>query len=203
MIVPMTTFALVASISPGPVNLVGLSTGSRHGLTKGLIFVTGATIGFILLFLAVGYGLSSLFMVIANFERWLSWAGIIFLLYLSYRLAFDSGEIKTENQSQKAPVMEHGHKAANFWTGFLMQWLNPKAWLASAAGISAYTQGGDLAQTWLFAMIYVPVCWISLSCWVCVGVYLRQKVQEPKVMRAINRSLAAMLAGSCLFLVFG
>ena len=202
MIVPMATFALVASISPGPVNLVGLSTGSRHGLTKGLIFVTGATIGFILLFLAVGYGLSSLFTVIADFERWLSWVGIVFLLYLSYRLAFDTGTIQVEDQSQEEATKER-LKPSGFWTGFLMQWLNPKAWLASAAGISAYTQSGNIEQIWVFAMIYVPVCWMSLSCWVCVGVYLRQKVQQPKIMRAINRSLAAMLAGSCLFLMFG
>jgi|GEM_PF-3612496 len=45
MILPMSAFALAASISPGPVNLVCLSSGTRYPLTQGLVFVTGATLG--------------------------------------------------------------------------------------------------------------------------------------------------------------
>ena len=113
ILLPMAIFALVASISPGPVNLVGLSTGSRYSLSKGLIFVSGATLGFVILFVAVGYGLSSLLTIIPNFERWLSLAGIVFLLYLSYRLAFDNGSVE-EGGLQKDKV----DKAPAFFIGF-------------------------------------------------------------------------------------
>lgn len=196
ILLPMAIFALVASISPGPVNLVGLSTGSRYSLSKGLIFVSGATLGFVILFVAVGYGLSSLLTIIPNFERWLSLAGIVFLLYLSYRLAFDNGSVE-EGGLQKDKV----DKAPAFFIGFLMQWLNPKAWLAAVAGIGAYTKGGDIAQVWLFAAIYLPICWLSLSCWVYAGTFLKQQVQQPKVLRNINCVLAALLATSCVFLL--
>ncbi len=192
VIIPMATFALAASISPGPVNLVGLSSGSRYPLTKGLVFVTGATLGFTLLFLAIGYGLNSLIVLIPNFEHLLSLAGILFLLYLSYLLIFDNGVV-VEGKLNKAP---------GFLLGFLMQWLNPKAWLAAAAGISAYTQGGDIRQVWLFAALYIPICWLSLSCWVCAGAFLKQKVQQPKILRGINRTLGILLIGSCVFLLF-
>ena len=50
-----------------------------------------------------------------------------------------------------------------------MQWLNPKAWLASVAGISAFTEGGDSTLLWLFAGLYLPICWLSLASWVCEG----------------------------------
>lgn len=208
IILPMATFALVASISPGPVNLVGLSSGSRYALSKGLIFVTGATLGFVILFLAIGYGLNSLLVILPNFERWLSLAGIVFLLYLSYRLAFDDERIQDnkvadggvqEGSTQKEKV----NRLPGFFTGFLMQWLNPKAWLASAASIGVYTNGGDIAQVWLFAALYLPICWLSLSCWVYAGVFLRQRVHQPKVLQGINRTLAALLAGSCVFLLLG
>lgn len=192
IILPMATFALVASLSPGPVNIVGLSSGARYPISKGLIFITGATIGFIILFLAVGYGLNSLLVIMPSAERWLTWAGIIFLLYLSYRLAFDNGTIQ-EAEADKAP---------GFFIGFLMQWLNPKAWIASAASIGAYIEGSDLSQLWLFAALYVPICWLSLSCWVYAGAFLRQKIHQPKTLRLINRVLAALLAGSCVFLLF-
>lgn len=207
LLLPMATFALVASISPGPVNLVGLSTGSRYTLSKGLIFVTGATVGFVILFVAVGYGLSSLLVIVPDFERWLSLAGIAFLLYLSYRLAFDNGRVAEGGAVEGEPQVGNAQKvksdkAPGFFTGFLMQWLNPKAWLASAASIGAYTQGGDIAQVWLFAALYLPICWLSLSCWVYAGAFLRQKVQQPKILQRINRTLAALLAASCVFLLF-
>ena len=193
LILPMSAFALVASISPGPVNIVGLNSGARYPLSKGLIFITGATLGFVILFLAIGYGLSALLVTFPDFEKWLTWAGIGFLLYLSCRLARDVGEIN-------AGVIV---KAPGVFTGFFMQWLNPKAWIASAASIGAYTNNGELTQIWLFAALYLPICWLSLSCWVYAGVFLRQRVQQAKTLCIINRVLAVLLAGSCLFLLLG
>ncbi|MBW4934871.1 LysE family translocator [Marinobacter sp. F4206] len=191
VILPMSAFALVASISPGPVNLVCLSSGTRYPVYQGLVFVTGATLGFIALFVAVGLGLHSLLAYAPEFERWLSWAGIAFLLYLSYRLATADGRL-ADDEARPAP---------GFLTGALMQWLNPKAWLASVAGIGAFTDGGDTALLWLFAGLYLPICWLSLAGWVYVGVGLRRLVQQPGILRAFNRCLALLLAGSCVFLL--
>lgn len=193
LILPMAAFALAASISPGPVNLVCLSSGTRYPLRQGLWFVSGATLGFVALFLAIGLGLHSALAWIPGFDRWLTGAGIAFLLYLSYRLAIDDGKI-----SDKAL-----RNAPGFWTGAIMQWLNPKAWLASASGIGAYTSGADLAQLALFSSLYLPICWLSLSTWVFAGRFLRRYVQQPRILQMVNRALAALLLASCLYLILG
>lgn len=191
LILPMATFALVSSISPGPVNLMCLSSGTRYPITSGLIFVTGASLGFIALFIGIGLGLYSLLTLMPGFNTLLRWAGIIFLLYLSLQLFRDNGMIP-ENSPNHAP---------GFTTGAIMQWLNPKAWLASASGIGAYTNTGDLSQVITFAAIYFPICWLSLSCWVYAGAFLRRYVHRPAVLISINRTLALLLAASCLFLL--
>lgn len=191
LILPMSAFALAASISPGPVNIVCLSSGMRYRLHRGLVFVTGATLGFIALFLAVGAGLHSLLLRYPDLSEGLTWAGIAFLLYLSYRLARDNGHLPETDEA----------RPPGFWTGAAMQWLNPKAWIASASGISAYTSGSATGELLLFAGLYLPICWLSLGSWVCAGRFLRQHVRRPKVLQAINRSLAALLAGSCLILM--
>lgn len=193
LILPMSAFALAASISPGPVNLVCLSSGTRYPVSRGLIFVTGATLGFIALFIAVGLGLYSLLGIVPVFEELLRWGGVAFLLYLSLKLAMDSGHLP-ENSTEKAP---------GFGTGALMQWLNPKAWLASASGIGAYTSANDLQQILLFAALYLPICWLSLACWVYAGAFLRRHVQRPVVLVTVNRILALLLAASCLYLLIG
>nr|WP_297403299.1 LysE family translocator [uncultured Marinobacter sp.] len=193
LILPMSAFALAASISPGPVNLVCLSSGTRYPVHRGLIFVTGATLGFIALFIAVGLGLYSLLNVVPAFDALLRWAGVAFLLYLSVKLAMDSGHLPDDGTDQ----------APGFGTGALMQWLNPKAWLASASGIGAYTSANDLQQILLFASLYLPICWLSLACWVYVGAFLRRYVQRPVVLKTVNRGLALLLAASCLYLLIG
>lgn len=191
MILPMSAFALAASISPGPVNLVCLSSGTRYPLSRGLVFVTGATLGFIALFMAVGLGLYSMLVVVPGLQEALRWAGIAFLLYLSVRLFRDDGRLP-EGGNDQAP---------GFRTGALMQWLNPKAWLASASGIGAYTNGEDLQQVILFALLYLPICWLSLGSWVYAGAFLRRYVHRPGVLIAINRTLALLLAASCVYLL--
>ncbi|MDR5907867.1 LysE family translocator [Franzmannia qiaohouensis] len=191
MILPMSAFALAASISPGPVNLVCLSSGTRYPISRGLVFVTGATLGFVVLFLAVGLGLYSLLTMVPGLKDALRWAGVAFLLYLSVRLFRDDGRLP-EGDATRAP---------GFMAGALMQWLNPKAWLASASGIGAYT-GGDVGLLWLFAALYLPICWLSLGSWVYAGAFLRRYVQRPGVLVAVNRGLALLLAVSCVYLLF-
>ena len=74
----MAAFALAASISPGPVNLVALSAGARYGLRASLRHVTGATLGFTLLLLAVGLGLQQLLQQLPPLKMLLHWSGVAF-----------------------------------------------------------------------------------------------------------------------------
>lgn len=187
----MSAFALAASISPGPVNLVCLGSGTRYPVWRGLVFVTGATLGFIALFLGIGLGLYSILDRVPGLNTALRWAGIAFLLYLCVKLARDDGRL-VEDSERRAP---------GFMTGALMQWLNPKAWLASVSGIGAYTAGEGMALVWLFAAVYLPICWVSLASWVYAGAFLRRYVQRPAVLVGINRLLAVLLAASCVYLV--
>ncbi|WP_447556070.1 LysE family translocator [Vreelandella sp. EE22] len=189
-LLPMSAFALAASISPGPVNLVCLSSGTHYPLAKGLVFVTGATLGFVALFLGIGAGLYSLLGSWPLLETLLLYAGVAFLLYLSLKLTLDNGRLPTQ-----APG-----KAPGFMSGAAMQWLNPKAWLASASGIGAYTSG-DGSQILLFAALYVPICWLSLASWVYAGAFLKRFIQTPLVLATINRVLAFLLAVSCIFIL--
>ena len=84
-----------------------------------------------------------------------------------------------------------------------MQWLNPKAWLASASGIGAYTNANDLRQLAVFALLYLLICWLSLAGWVYAGAFLRRYLQRPVILVAINRTLAVLLAASCIYLLSG
>ncbi|MFJ2992158.1 LysE family translocator [Pandoraea sp. NPDC087047] len=189
----MAAFALAASITPGPVNVVALGSGARYGLVPSLRHVTGATLGFVVLLVAVGFGVYELLQRVPVLMHAIRWFGVAFLLYMAYKLAVDTGELGDIDTS-RGPTMSHGA---------VMQWLNPKAWLAALAGTGAFTGGvgSDPARIWQFAAIYFVVCWLSVGCWAAAGAMLRQHMRDPKRVRHLNRVMAALLAGSAMYLV--
>ena len=44
ILLAMSAFALAASATPGPINIIGAMTGARYGASRALAFVTGATV---------------------------------------------------------------------------------------------------------------------------------------------------------------
>lgn len=182
LILSMAAFALVASLSPGPVNLVGFNTGLTHGWRAALWHVAGATLGFVVLLLAVGLGLHE---VLATWPA-LLWilrvAGALFLLYLAGKLARASGDLGSGALTA----------CPGFRDGALLQWLNPKAWLAAAAGVALFV-GEDRGRLALFASLYLVICFASLACWAVAGQWLRGRALTPGRLRLLNRVLAALL----------
>ena len=66
LIMSMAAFALAASITPGPVNIVALGSGARFGFRASQRHVAGATLGFVLLLVLMLAGLAVARMVIQN-----------------------------------------------------------------------------------------------------------------------------------------
>lgn len=190
-LVSMAGFAIAASISPGPVNVVALSSGLRHGLKSSMAHVSGATVGFTILLVTVGLGLDSLVQKFPELLRITKWAGMLFLLYMAVKLAADSGDVGDASN----------HKPS-FWDGALMQWLNPKAWLASIAGMAAFAAGGAPYQVWFFAGVYFIICYVSIACWAAAGAALRGQIRDARHIRMLNRCLALTLVASVIYLFY-
>lgn len=186
----MAIFALVSSISPGPVNIVALSGGAQFGFKATQAHVAGATFGFSLLLLSIGFGLHEIIARWPGFTVTVQWAGIAFLGYMAFKLATSDGQLST------TPVSLH----AAFWQGASMQWLNPKAWLASVAGMGIFASTGAAQAVWLFVLVYALVCYASIACWGYAGARLQRYLQQPAMLRVFNRSMAGLLVGSAAYL---
>lgn len=155
----MAAFALASSITPGPVNLVALNCGARFGFRASGRHIAGATIGFTLLLLLIGLGLYELLERAPVLLRGIQWGGVAFLLYMAWRLATDDGRLQPEGAASGPSLLQ----------GALMQWLNPKAWLASVAGMGLFAANGEVQRVWLFAALYFLICYASIACWAGAG----------------------------------
>ena len=192
LVISMAAFALVASITPGPVNIVALSSGARYGFRASQRHVAGATLGFVLLLVLMGLGLHELLEIWPGLTQVVQWAGVAFLLFMAFKLASDNGQVNAKD-SGRAPSMLYGA---------LMQWLNPKAWLACVAGMGAFVANGEARLIWQFAAVYLVICYVSVGCWAYAGTFLRGYLNNPAGMRLFNRSMALLLAGSAAYLLW-
>ncbi|MBM3103651.1 Cysteine/O-acetylserine efflux protein [compost metagenome] len=191
LMLSMAAFALASSISPGPVNIVALGSGARHGLRASLRHVTGATLGFSLLLLLIGLGLHELLRHWPALTQVLHAGGVVFLLYMAWKLASDRGEL-ADSGAASAPSM---------LAGATLQWLNPKAWLACVAGIGAFVGEGETGLLWQFTGIYFAICYVSIASWAWAGSVISQYLGNPGRVRVFNRVLAVLLLASAVYLL--
>lgn len=186
-IIAMCLFSLSMSISPGPVNLITLSTGLNHGFRRALPFVSGATIGFTLLLGLLGLGLGSIFSTNDIFPTLLAAGGTVFISYLGYRIAVSKPQIDVVSKD-----------IPGFCQGFLLQWLNPKAWSACLAGVSAFNLAHSPSKLATFVTLYFIICYLSIASWALMGEKVKALLETPQKSRMFN----LFMGGSLILVAF-
>ncbi|MCA0935501.1 LysE family translocator [Vibrio alginolyticus] len=197
LLITMGTFALITSLSPGPVNILATVTGANHGYIRTIPHITGATFGFVSILFLLGFGLSKFIIQLPYLSDIMTFIGGSFLLFLAYRVAFQTETTKGEDA-------EINSKAPSFLQGMMCQWLNPKAWIVSLAGISVFYSGQNikLNALLLFCAIFFVVCYASISVWALFGVTIRTALGSPTNLRRFNLSMGLLLATTVLYTFF-
>jgi threonine/homoserine/homoserine lactone efflux protein len=190
-ILAMCAFSLVMSITPGPVNIINLASGATHGFKKTIPFVSGATIGFILLLLSLGIGFMQFITAYPAFLKYMSIGGAGFIFYMSYKIATSAPDISIKRI-----------KRPKFMEGFTMQWVNPKAWLACLSGISLFADENSFYPLLLFVTLYFIICFVSLSLWAFAGDRLNSILGTETRLRVFNYSMGILLFSSAAYLLY-
>ncbi|NQY94395.1 MAG: LysE family translocator [Campylobacteraceae bacterium] len=186
----MAVFSLVMSISPGPVNMIIISSGLNNGFKRTISFVSGATIGFTLLLCFIGFGFIKIIDVFPDLFKYLTIIGSTFIMYLGYKIASSRSEVVVDKSAKKPP---------RFYEGFLLQWLNPKAWLACVSGVSMFSS--SLSDLSLFIGIYFLICYMSLSFWAIIGDKINIFFNTQFKLKVFNIIMGGLLIIIALFLV--
>ncbi|AMC34861.1 LysE family translocator [Janthinobacterium sp. B9-8] len=189
--ISMILFSLAMSISPGPANMVIVSSGAKHGFRQTLPFVSGASFGFTLLLIFVGFGFIQLMNAYPIFLTSLSWIGAIFISYMAYKIAFSAPEIAL-----------HKVNRPTFLQGFLLQWLNPKAWMACASGVALFSNAHSAKPLIIFILIYFLICYASLSAWALLGDRAAVFLNSRNRVRFFNLTMGGLLMATAAYLIY-
>ena len=191
LFIAMFSFSLVMSISPGPVNMVIISSGASYGIRKTFPFVSGATIGFTLLLLFIGLGFYKVIELYPYFLKYLAIAGSLFIAYIGYLIASSKPQLDIKEQNKPT-----------FIQGFLLQWLNPKAWIACVAGASLFSTSHSNQVFLTFSLVYFLVCYLSLFSWSLLGNKVTILINSEARLKLFNQLMGGLLIATACFLLY-
>ncbi len=188
----MFSFCLAMSISPGPANMLILSSGVNYGVKKTMPFVLGAAIGFTSLLLFMGFGFFQIMNAFPNVSKWLSILGSLFIMYMGYKIALSEPTIEVNKKET----------VSKFYEGFFLQWLNPKAWIAAVSGTSIFSSTESYIPFIIFSSMYFFVCYASGMLWAMLGNQVAFLLKKPFRLRCFNISMGGLLILTAGYLLY-
>ena len=185
-------FCVVMTCTPGPNNALVMLSGARFGISKTLPLVLGIAFGVAVQLFAIGIGLNQVFLALPQLQFILSLIGTAYILWLAWKIA-SSGPLNIELEQK--PSM-------GFLQGALFQWVNPKAWMMGVNTAILFLPSGS--GWWTAASLALVCIAVNLPCvavWAVAGDRLRHRLHDPLALRAFNLSMAALLAGTALWIL--
>ena len=182
------TFALVSSVTPGPNNIMLMTSGVNFGFRRTIPHMLGIELGFGILLLAVGVGLGAVIHAVPGLQLVMKVASAAYLLWLAWKIAFFKG-----SGEAAAGVSE----PITFLQAALFQWVNPKAWAMALVAMGAYVSGDSpflsiAVITAAFLLVGIP----TASIWTGFGIGLRQFLADPRRLRIFNVAMGLALVAT-------
>jgi len=186
---PFLLFAFVASITPGPTNILVLSNSARYGFVAALPIIFGACASAAMLVLLVGIGVGESLTTLPGVQTTMQWVGVIWLSYLAWQI-FSVSPVVLEAQAASARLGMLG--AAS------LQLINPKTWMMALAVVSVFAGNTEqhLRQVMYLSLAFFLIALPCLGVWALLGAGSARWLRSPRAMQRFNRCMALLLLGS-------
>lgn len=178
-------FAFSTTITPGPNNVMIMSSGVNYGIKASLPHYLGICLGFPLMVLLVGLGFGAVFEYFPNLHQLIKVLGVAYLLWLAWQIA-----------SAEPKAIEKGHrKPFTFWQATLFQWVNGKAWMMATGAVAAYTTvtGSAVFEVLAITLAFLLMAFPCVGVWLVFGRLLRNLLKSHFLHRAFNISMGLIL----------
>jgi threonine/homoserine/homoserine lactone efflux protein len=180
---PLVLFAFVSSITPGPNNIMLTASGILHGFVRSIPHILGISIGFGVLAALCAAGVGKLALTIPGAHALLKVLGSAYLLYLAWQL----------RRMSFAPAERTAARPMTFFGAAAFQFANPKAWMMTVTGASAFLP--VMQPMWLAITVFCLVfCLTGLPCiclWAAGGAALRKHLAQPRWQRVFCLAMVA------------
>ena len=189
LLLALASFALVTVITPGPNNLMLMTSGANFGFRRSIPHMLGVGLGFPIMIFFVGIGVMQVFDLWPLSYTILKVLSVLYMLYLAWKIA---------NTVPPSNAPEATGTPLTFLQASAFQWVNPKAWSMALGAITLYATGRDLAAILWVSGTYVAMGCISTTSWTVLGQQLRRLLNRPNRLRVFNWAMATLLVASLI-----
>lgn len=178
----LTAYACATTFSPGPNNVLLLSSTGQYGFKKCLPLMRGIWTGLITVMLICGFGCKFLGDLIPSIERYARFAGAAYILWLGYktltRRSTPDTDASAGAESASSSDLPGGDtpatqtkKPLGFANGFLLQFLNVKILMLGIAAYCSFVlpHGTTVPATLIFAVTMAACAATGNLIWATAG----------------------------------
>ena len=194
MLLSIAIFTISSTMTPGPNNIMLLSSGLTFGYKRTIPHILGVTLGFSLMVLLVGLGFGIIFEKFPVVLKVLKVVGIAYLFWMAYKIATSKGSMNIKEKS----------KPFTFVQAALFQWVNPKGWIMSLTSISIFVSSKEdsITQVLIISLIFLLSGMLSTNTWAIGGVALKRFIKDESHVRKFNIIMAILLIASVIPFIF-
>ena len=183
-LISLLLFGIVASLSPGPNNIMTSYTAFNFGVKKTIPTMLGVIIGWTILVIFLQVGSVIVFQKLEILQKIIRVLGSIYLLFMAYKISFSS--IKLKKASPK-PV--------TFLNTFFFQFVNPKSIIIALAAIAMFinSQENFVKDSIVLTIVFFFMAVGSQAAWCLMGKYLRKFATSDKFIKNFNYTMSFLL----------
>jgi len=177
-------YCFIVTFTPGPTNIVILSTVHNIGTKKAMEYTYGATIAFGLLLVISAMLNTILIEIIPKILMVMQIIGSLYMFYLAFQIY--------KADTSKPTVNENG----TFMSGFLMQFLNPKVVLFTMTVIPSFIMPyyTEVTAVIMGVIAIIVIGFLAFITWVLFGAIFKVFLQKHN--KIVNVLMAIFLAYS-------
>nr|WP_272501616.1 LysE family translocator [Silvania confinis] len=182
---PFLLFAFVASITPGPTNILILTNSQHYGVRATLPALVSACVAASTIVLISGAGAGELLQQYPLVRQLMSWAGVLWLSWMSWQLF----------RAPAANLSRDAHTRFTARAAALLQVINPKTWMMALAVVSLFAPAEEhaLRDIALMALWFLLISVACLVCWAWLGQAVNRLFRTPAAMVRFQRLMALCL----------
>ena len=183
-------FAISTTITPGPNNIMLMSSGVNFGIKRSMPHLLGIVCGFVPMLLVIGLGMNEIFIQFPIIYQIIKVVGVFYLLYLAYLIG------NASNISLQAGIAN----PISFVKAAAFQWLNPKAWVMATGAISTYTTltSSFHWQVLYIAFVFMIIAFPCLFFWLIGGTQIKKYLAHSWQQKLFNVTMALLLVASII-----
>ena len=188
-LIPFILFVIAMTGTPGPGNLTMLGIGQATGFRSSIPFLTGTTVGCILLNLFVALGFGVIVTESVHLTYFMKIFGLGYMIWLGYKV------IKMQIETTELK------RTFTFFEGVLIHPTSPKSWAMSVIAINQFSDpaSDNISRVFIFVLFFMIGQVSFHSMWCAIGSKLIQLFKAPRIRLLFNLTTVFLMVGTTAY----